>query len=372
MQATSTVVPQWAQGVSLDTLMDVSFQHYLSSLMPLSPSPNPVYTDNVPASQVATIRSAATDLVNMMKGGKEVQQSQAPIFVLYTRKSVTDGDVNRSMEDQRDIIERWARIRGFQIHDQNFRDLASGMDVGREGLDAAIQKVISDPSIAGLVVYRIDRLSRSTLQTLSVINEITENNKTFASATEDNLMFGPLSKDQEEIAARTNLLMKCFFAEVERMTAIKRTKDSSRSRRRDHVGQSLYSPYGTVFSAEVADGTTAVSYISTDLKERIRDKGGLKLVPHAGEIDVALNGSAEMVQTYLSSGKKWLKASTLLRSLVSQGKYKTFRSKTGTQAGNNKNEATRLYRNVKSYILQQLGLDREEELINDIVTRLTR
>ncbi|KAI8851947.1 hypothetical protein BC829DRAFT_414818 [Chytridium lagenaria] len=220
-------------------------------------------------------------------GGEGDCTSDGLTFVAYVRKSVDDKADNRSLEDQIVMIKRWATYRG-------------------KGLQEALDLVHSNDTIAGLAVYRLDRFSRNTCHALGAIQDLVDKGKNFVSISEDGLLFGPLAVESQEISAMTQLLVKCLFAEIERLSAMKRTKDHVQTRREQEVGQSRFSPFGSIFTGTF-DRKDFYSFDVADMKNRDKQANGvpepLRLVQHTGEnASVFVRSLKRFVKYQIKSG----------------------------------------------------------------------
>ena len=92
----------------------------------------------------------------------------------YVRVSVVGGRAGESFQSpaaQRDAIHKWAEYRGREIGEV-FEDLdRSGGTLKREGLQAILARIEAGES-GGIVVAKLDRLSRSVADGLRVVDEI--------------------------------------------------------------------------------------------------------------------------------------------------------------------------------------------------------
>jgi DNA invertase Pin-like site-specific DNA recombinase len=208
-------------------------------------------------------------------------------WIAYVRKSVNDDRDNVSLADQEGVIRAWATKMDHQLHGVLFSDVLSGVyDLGegprrRPGLARAMECLV-DSKHCGLVVYRLDRLSRSTFLTLKLLNSLESRKKNFASASEDHLCFGPIFEPEKEMRSRMMLLFHCIMAEVERYNARIRTKAACQQKASRGIGQSRYSPHGTRFRIQ-SDAGIIDSHDSTTLKSN-GAQSQLRLVPHEAEI----------------------------------------------------------------------------------------
>ncbi|KAJ3062706.1 hypothetical protein HDU99_005120, partial [Rhizoclosmatium hyalinum] len=81
---------------------------------------------------------------------------------------------------------------GFEYHDVNFSDIASGTNKDRTGLKQAIETVENDDSVDGLVVHTLCRLSRNALHTVVLVDDLVCKGKHFLEAINHGTrLFGP-------------------------------------------------------------------------------------------------------------------------------------------------------------------------------------
>jgi hypothetical protein len=91
-------------------------------------------------------------------------------WITYVRKSLDDGNDNLSLTDQTGMIADWSKGRGDVVL-ETFQELASGaLPKGtgfaeRKELFSAFRRVLESPDVSGLVVVRLDRLSRDMVST---------------------------------------------------------------------------------------------------------------------------------------------------------------------------------------------------------------
>ncbi|WP_426519606.1 recombinase family protein [Diaminobutyricibacter sp. McL0618] len=116
---------------------------------------------------------------------------------------VSTGEQNLDL--QRDALES-ARV------DRIFEDTASGAQLSRPGLDAALDYLREGDE---LVVWRLDRFSRSTVHALTTIDELASRGVAFRSLTEGLETTGP--------TGRLLLTVLAAFAQLERDVIRQRT-----------------------------------------------------------------------------------------------------------------------------------------------------
>ena len=224
-------------------------------------------------------------LLKLTQTGREATLSSK--WIGYVRKSVDDQQDNVSLVHQKQILKDWAEKYGYCI-ELVFEDVSSGSTLRkRPGLQQAIDTLIdSKQDYVGIVSYRMDRFSRKTEDVMSLLREIDDHDKNYASASEPELFFGYLSPlGKNNLEQRMSLLIKCLIAEAERINIITRTRDSAHQRRVKHLGQSAYSPYGTRFQGVCSDGSFVLSHEIKVVKSRVSPDHVIKLVPHSEEVN---------------------------------------------------------------------------------------
>jgi DNA invertase Pin-like site-specific DNA recombinase len=272
-------------------------------------------------------------------------------WVVYVRKSVDDDRDNVSLTDQEGVVRSWAAKMNYDIHPDIFSDVLSGvLDSGegpkrRPGLQRAME-CLEHPQHCGLVVFRLDRLSRSTFLTLKLLNSIELLRKNFASASEEHLCFGPIFEPEKEMQSRMMLLFHCIMAETERYNARLRTKAACDQRARRGLGQSRYSPYGTRFQVKTA-GNVSESHDSAILKATV-SQSPLSIVPHEGEVKQMLS-LIRFSASQIASDNTWPDGRLLLNHLRSRGIDNDHR--TGTKL----NHVSNLKKNLISFARYQFS-----------------
>jgi site-specific DNA recombinase len=104
-------------------------------------------------------------------------------YIRVSRVGGRNGDSFISPEVQREQILNWAKLRKVEIGEW-FEDLdQSGGKVSRPGLDAALARIEAGKS-EGIVVAKVDRLARSLVGALEVIQRLDDAGATFVSVAE--------------------------------------------------------------------------------------------------------------------------------------------------------------------------------------------
>src|SRR4051794_40101813 len=129
-------------------------------------------------------------------------QRSKPV-VGYARVSV-DAPDKVSPEMQAEAIEAQCELKGWELVE---RGRSAGEGKKRPGLDRA-RKLIRTGEAAGLVVWRIDRCSRSVRDFAEILAELRHHDADFVSVTE--------SFDTSTAMGRAMLQITMVFAELER------------------------------------------------------------------------------------------------------------------------------------------------------------
>lgn len=180
---------------------------------------------------------------------------------IYVRKSIAAeaGEALTSLEVQRGRVEAYVQAHaeeGWVALPQAYADDGwSGANLQRP----AFQRLLRDVE-AGLVdvvaVYRFDRLSRSQLDLLSLVNHFQERGVRFLSVTEQ--------LDTTTIMGRAMLGVMASFAQMERETIAERTRDKMSASRK----MGLWQGGRVVLGYEVADRKLVVV---PDQASQVRD-----------------------------------------------------------------------------------------------------
>lgn len=140
---------------------------------------------------------------------------------IYARQSIDEGDVEfRSVDAQRDGVEAYVasqRSEGWKALPENYNDAGySGGDLNRPGFKRLMSDVEAG-RIDVIAVHRIDRLSRSLADFVSLLAKFERHAVTFVSVTQ--------AFNTSTSAGRLMLNVLASFAEFERATISERTKD---------------------------------------------------------------------------------------------------------------------------------------------------
>jgi DNA invertase Pin-like site-specific DNA recombinase len=135
----------------------------------------------------------------------------------YVRVSTDEqGDSGAGLEAQRRAIAAACQVRGWQLAGEPFQDVASGKTVdGRPGLEAALAAVRAGEA-DGLVVAKLDRLSRSVIHAATFIEAAQREGWT--------LVLLDVGVDLSTAAGEAMANMTAVFAQLERRLIGERTR----------------------------------------------------------------------------------------------------------------------------------------------------
>lgn len=145
---------------------------------------------------------------------------------IYTRKSVEDDfqKEQTSLESQRINCEKYAESRGWEIIPTLYEDYGrTGANMDREGFQRLLNDIRAG-KIDCVVVYKLDRLTRSLMDFVNVIDGFfKEHHVSFVSATE--------SFDTTTPVGTLVMTLLVVFAQFERQQTSLRVKDKIRTSR---------------------------------------------------------------------------------------------------------------------------------------------
>lgn len=177
----------------------------------------------------------------------ELHSFKTSIYALYARQSIDKPD-SISVESQLDACRYEAGKHEHRVYvDKGF----SGKNTNRPAF-ARMLADIRAGQIRAVVVYKLDRVSRSVLDFGKMMEEFERYQVAFISATE--------KFDTQTPMGRAMLNIAMVFAQLERETIQKRVADSyaSRSRHGFYMGGRI--PYGYRLTSTVIDGVHTASY----------------------------------------------------------------------------------------------------------------
>ncbi|MED3187512.1 recombinase family protein [Bacillus toyonensis] len=151
---------------------------------------------------------------------------------IYIRVSTQDQVENYSIEVQRERIRAFCKAKNWNVYDEYIDGGYSGSNLERPG----IKKLLNDlKNIDVVVVYKLDRLSRSQRDTLELIEEhFLKSNVDFVSITETLDTSTPFGKAMIGILSVFAQLERETIAERMRMGHIKRAENGLRGNGGDY------------------------------------------------------------------------------------------------------------------------------------------
>ncbi|EOO32928.1 hypothetical protein IIU_03453 [Bacillus cereus VD133] len=151
---------------------------------------------------------------------------------IYIRVSTQDQVENYSIEVQRERLRAYCKAKGWDIYDEYIDGGYSGSNLDRPD----IKRLLNDlKKIDVVVVYKLDRLSRSQRDTLELIEEhFLKNNVDFVSITETLDTSTPFGKAMIGILSVFAQLERETIAERMRMGHIKRAENGLRGNGGDY------------------------------------------------------------------------------------------------------------------------------------------
>ena len=198
---------------------------------------------------------------------EEVKQQKKRIYcAIYTRKSTSEGlDQDfTSLDAQRESAENYINSQkheGWVVLQEQYNDGGfTGANLERPGL----QKLLSDikeHKINCVVVYKVDRLSRSLMDFAQVLEFFDKNNVTFVSVTQafnTNTSMGRLT---------LNILLS--FAQFEREIISERTKDKMGAARKRGKWLGGRPPFG--YDRDIENKKLLINKTETDVVRQIFD-----------------------------------------------------------------------------------------------------
>jgi site-specific DNA recombinase len=153
----------------------------------------------------------------------------------YVRISV-ERDGKLSPEIQRDAIKAYCKSKGYELIDTESdigRSAAEGK--ARPAFDRVMTRIASGEADV-LVVYKLDRMTRSVVDFARIWSQLAEHGVDFASTEE--------TFDTTTTMGRGMLQIAVVFAQIERETIQERTKNTARWRREQQMIPGGVTPYG--------------------------------------------------------------------------------------------------------------------------------
>jgi site-specific DNA recombinase len=157
---------------------------------------------------------------------------------IYTRKSTTNGleQEFNSLDAQREACEAYAKSQGWTLVDQRYDD---GGFTGANFERPAFQRLLADVEakrVDVVIVYKVDRLSRSLLDFAKVMDRFNQAGVAFVSVTQN--------FSTADAMGRLTLNIVMSFAEFEREMIAERTRDKIHAARRKGKWTGGPIPYG--------------------------------------------------------------------------------------------------------------------------------
>lgn len=206
------------------------------------------------------------------------------MIAIYARQSVEKKD-SISIESQIEFAKREIFGEEYKVYqDSGF----SGKNTNRPAFHQMMQDV-ENGLIEKVVVYRLDRVSRSTLDFANFIDILEKNGASFVSATE--------KFDTSTPMGRTMLYVVAAFAQMERETIAERVKDNYYARVRKGAWGGGPAAFGFDLIRTNIDGKKATVCQPNEKIEIVRRIFELYAKPHATLADVQRQLKAENITT---------------------------------------------------------------------------
>lgn len=249
----------------------------------------------------------------------EPEKKKHLVCAIYTRKSTTEGlDQDfTSLDNQRESAENYIKSQqheGWTASDEQYNDGGfTGANIERP----ALQKLLNDikaGKINCVVVYKVDRLSRSLLDFAQLLEFFDKNNVVFVSITQQfntNTSMGRLT---------LNILLS--FAQFEREIISERTRDKMSAARKRGQWLGGHPPYG---------------YIRNPKETR-------KIIVNPEEAEMV----KKIFYLYINKAESALDVAQILNE---EGhRTASYTTKSGRVAGNKKFSLTRVIYILKNYV----------------------
>ena len=206
------------------------------------------------------------------------------MIAIYARQSIEKKD-SISIESQIEHAKREIFGEEFKVYqDSGF----SGKNTNRPAFHQMMQDVESG-LIGKVVVYRLDRVSRSTLDFANFIDVLEKNGASFVSATE--------KFDTSTPMGRTMLYVVAAFAKMERETIAERVKDNYYARVRKGAWGGGPAAFGFDLIRTTIDGKKTTICQPNEHIETVRRIFELYAQPHSSLADVQRQLKSENITT---------------------------------------------------------------------------
>lgn len=143
------------------------------------------------------------------------------IVALYARVSTDEQGKKHSIEAQIDILRNYAEVNGYKIYKEYIDPGYSGTGDDRPGYQELLKDALKG-KFECILIYKIDRLFRSTRQLLNVVYDLEQINVAVKSATEPFDTSTPIGKFMLQLLASIAELERNMFMERSAMGRIKR------------------------------------------------------------------------------------------------------------------------------------------------------
>ncbi|NLK37959.1 MAG: recombinase family protein [Epulopiscium sp.] len=223
------------------------------------------------------------------------------MIYIYARQSIDKKD-SISIETQIEYAKREIYGEDFKVYqDKGY----SGKNTNRPAFEQMMEDLETE-DVSKVVVYRLDRISRSIVDFADFINTLEEKKIAFVSATEKFDTSSPMGKAM--------LYIIIVFAQLERETIAERVRDNYYARVKKGALGGGPAPYGYDIVRQVVNGTKMSVYKENDDIENVRKIFELYSSPNTSLADVQRYLIEHNIKT--TSNKNWdnVKLATLLKS----------------------------------------------------------
>ena len=190
-----------------------------------------------------------------------------------TAKQASDGD---SLDVQRDKLATYCDLHDYELVDMYEDAGASGKDMSRDGLRAALD-ALQTGEADGLVVYKLDRLTRSTADLGRLLEKFEANGVALQAVAE--------SLDTSTAAGRMVVRMLGVVAEWERETIGERTSAALQAK----ADKGEYTGGNVPFGYKLADDGTC-------LEERPDEQRIIEAIRTYRDAGLSLRATAERLE----------------------------------------------------------------------------
>ncbi len=179
------------------------------------------------------------------------------MIAIYARQSIEKKD-SISIETQIEMAKREIHDEPFEVYqDSGF----SGKDVKRPAF-AKMMKQVSEGTIEKVIVYKLDRVSRSLSDFSNFMDILNAHNVSFVSHTE--------KFDTSTPVGKAMLYVVVVFAQLERETIAERVKDNYYARVKNGAWGGGPAPYGYDLQKTIVNGKKATILVPNDDLENVQ------------------------------------------------------------------------------------------------------